>query len=310
MPHDFQLKVFEATQSSGEFSEGPAMSEQTVDHDRVRREQREFWNNAAPGWKQMFVKLDRAAQHVSDRLVELARIKAGDRVLDIATGSGEPALTAARKVGPRGAVVATDMSPAMLALARERAASLGITNVRFVETGAEAIAVDERNFNAAVCRWGLMFVPHLEAAARRIAELLASGSSFATAVWSGGAKVPMISLGEEAVRSIANLPSPPADAPHPLRLADTAPLEHALARAGFKDIRREPIIVSFDWPSAEEFTTQRRAVSAPFRALLARVAPDMQERILAAVTDEARRFANASGAVHMDNEAICVAAHL
>ncbi len=286
------------------------MSEQTVDYERVRREQREFWNNAAPGWKQMFLSLDRAGQHVSDRLVELARIKPGDRVLDIATGSGEPAITAARKVGPRGLVVATDMSPAMLALARERATSLGVTNVKFVETGAEAIVVEERNFNAAVCRWGLMFVPDLEAAARRIAELLIPGASFATAVWSGGAKVPMISVGEEAVRSIANLPPPPADAPHPQRLADTAPLESALGRAGFKDIRREPIIVSFDWPSAEEFTAQRRAMSAPFRALLGRVSPEMQERILSAVTEEARRFANAAGLVHMDNEAICIAAHL
>jgi len=286
------------------------MSEQKVEYERVRREQRDFWNNAAPGWKQLFVGLDRAAQHVSDRLVELARIQLGDRVLDIATGSGEPAITAARKVGPRGLVVATDVSPAMLALARERAASLGIGNVKFVETGAEAIAIEERNFHAAVCRWGLMFVPDLEAAVRRIAELLAPGGSFATAVWSTGTKVPMINVGEEAVRSIANLPQPPADAPHPLRLADPAPLERALGRAGFKDIRREPIVVSFDWPSAEEFTSQRRAMSAPFRALLARVSPETQERILAAVTNEARRFANASGAVHMDNEAICIAAHL
>src|SRR5215469_3400655 len=165
------------------------MSEQKVEYERVRREQRDFWNNAAPGWKQLFVGLDRAAQHESDRLVELARIQWGDRVLDIATGSGEPAITAARKVGPRGLVVATDVSPAMLALARERAASLGIGNVKFVETGAEAIAIEERNFHAAVCRWGLMFVPDLEAAVRRIAELLAPGGSFATAVWSSGTKV-------------------------------------------------------------------------------------------------------------------------
>jgi enediyne biosynthesis protein CalE5 len=286
------------------------MSERTVDHDRVRHEQREFWNKAAPGWKQMFLSLDRAAQHVSDRLVELARIKAGDRVLDIATGSGEPAITAARKVGANGHVVATDMSPAMLGLARERAASLGVTNLKFVETGAEAIAVDEGDFNAAVCRWGLMFVPDLEAAARRIKEVLTPGASFATAVWSGGNKVPMINVGEEAIRAIAKLPPLPPDAPHPLRLADTTPLERALARAGFKDIRREPIVVSFDWPSPEEFTSQRRAMSAVFRALLDRVSPDMKEQILAAVTEEARRFANAAGVVHMDNEAVCIAAHL
>ncbi|MGO9604687.1 MAG: class I SAM-dependent methyltransferase [Candidatus Binataceae bacterium] len=286
------------------------MSGQSLDPERVRREQREFWNSAAPGWKQMFVTLDRAAQHVSDRLVALAGIKAGDRVLDIATGSGEPGITAARKVGPTGRVVATDVSPAMLALARERAAALGISNITFKETGAETLAVEESGFNAAVCRWGLMFVPDLEAAARRIAQLLIAGGNFATAVWGPPEKVPMISVGEEVIRTLAKTPAPPPGAPHPLRLADTTPLEKAMAAAGFKDIRREPIIVRFEWSSAEAFTEQRRAMSAQFRALLSNQPAEMQDRILAAVTEEARRFAGPSGVVHMENEAICIAAHL
>ena len=245
-----------------------------LDSERIRNEQREFWNNAAPGWKQLFVELDRAAQHVSDRLTELARIKEGDRVLDIATGSGEPAVTASRKVGVRGLVVATDQSPAMLAMARERAASLGITNIKFVETDAETLAVEERSFNAAVCRWGLMFVPDLDAAAQRIAALLVAGGAFATAVWGPAEKVPMISLGEEAVRKLANLPPLAPGAPHPLRLADMRPLEQALEKAGFMELRIEPIIVRFQWESAEAFTEQRRAMSAPFRAVSSRGASD------------------------------------
>jgi enediyne biosynthesis protein CalE5 len=286
------------------------MSEQPADSERVRREQREFWNNAAPGWKQLFVGLDRAAQHVSDRLVELAGIREGNRVLDIATGSGEPGVTAARKVGPRGLVVATDQSSAMLALARERAATLGLSNIKFVETDAETLAVDERDFDAAVCRWGLMFVPDLDAAARRIVQLLAAGGRFATAVWGAPEKVPMISLGEDAVRALAKLPAPPPDAPHPLKLADTKPLERALSRAGFKDIRLEPIVVSFEWKSAAAFTEQRRVMSAPFRAVLSRQTPELQQQILNAVTESASRYADSSGAVRMDNEAICIAAHL
>ena len=286
------------------------MSEQPADSERVRREQREFWNNAAPGWKQLFVGLDRAAQHVSDRLVELAGIREGNRVLDLATGSGEPGVTAARKVGPRGLVVATDQSSAMLALARERAATLRLSNIKFVETDAETLAVDERDFDAAVCRWGLMFVPDLDAAARRIVQLLVAGGRFATAVWGPPEKVPMISLGEDAVRALAKLPAPPPDAPHPLKLADTRPLERALSSAGFKDIRLEPIIVSFEWKSAAVFTEQRRAMSAPFRAVLSRQTPELQQQILNAVTESAGRHADPSGVVRMDNEAICIAAHL
>jgi SAM-dependent methyltransferase len=286
------------------------MSDTPIDFDRVRREQREFWNNAAPGWKQMWTALDHAAQHVSDRLVELARIKPGDRVLDIATGSGEPGLTAARKVGANGLVVATDQSTAMLDLARERVATLGLPNVRFVETDAESLAVNERDFNAAICRWGLMFVPDLDAVSRRIAQLLVAGGIFATSVWGPAEKVPMIAAGDDQVRALANLPAPPPGAPSPLKLADTRPLERALANAGFKDIRVEPINVRFKFDSPEAFTEQRRAMSTPFRTMLEKQTPELQRKILNALNDAARKYADASGKVSMDNQAICISAHL
>jgi ubiquinone/menaquinone biosynthesis C-methylase UbiE len=286
------------------------MSDTPIDFDRVRREQREFWNNAAPGWKQMWTALDHAAQHVSDRLVELARIKPGDRVLDIATGSGEPGLTAARKVGANGLVIATDQSTAMLDLARERLATLGLPNVRFVETDAESLTVNERDFNAAICRWGLMFVPDLDAVTRRIAQLLVAGGIFATSVWGPAEKVPMIAAGDDQVRALANLPAPPPGAPSPLKLADTRPLERALANAGFKDIRVEPINVRFKFDSPEAFTEQRRAMSTPFRTMLEKQTPELQRKIVNALNDAARKYADSSGKVSMDNEAICISAHL
>ena len=285
------------------------MSDTPIDAERVRREQRQFWNNAAPGWKEMFKVLERAGQCVSDRLVELARIKPGDRVLDIATGSGEPGITAARKVGESGHVIATDQSPAMLELARERAKQLKLRNIEFVETGAESLAIPQRDFDAALCRWGLMFVPDLDAAARRIADLLKAGGYFATSVWGPAERTPMISVGDDAVRAIAKLPPPPPGAPHPLKLADTRPLERALAGAGFKDLLVEPINVKFEFPSAEAFAEMRRASSPPFRELLLKQPAELQRKILDAVIDGARKFADSSGVVRMDNEAICIAAH-
>ncbi len=285
------------------------MSDQT-EAERIRREQREFWNSSAPGWKQMSAMLDRAAQHVSDRLVELARVGPGDRVLDVASGAGEPGLTAARKVGPGGLVVATDQSPAMLELARERAAASGLRNVKFVETGAEELALDEHDFDAALCRWGLMFVPDLDLAVRRIAQLLAAGGRLATAVWGPGEKVPMISLGDDAVRDLAKLPSPPPGAPGPLKLADPKPLERALAAAGFTEVRIEPLNVRFEFESPTAFAEQRRTVSAAFRIMLSKLTPELQQQILDALADAARRFADASGVVRLDNEATLISAHL
>jgi ubiquinone/menaquinone biosynthesis C-methylase UbiE len=285
------------------------MSDTQADFDRVRNEQREFWNKAAPGWKVMWTSLDRAAQHVSDRLVELAHIKFGDRVLDIATGSGEPAITAARKVGANGLIVATDQSPAMLELARERAAAIGLSNLKFVETGAESLDVGG-NFDAAICRWGLMFVPDLDAAARSIAQKLKAGASFATSVWGAADKVPLICTGDEQVRALANLPAPPPDAPSPIKLADTRPLEKALANAGFKDVRVEPINVRFEFDSPQAFTEQRRAMSTPFRMMLEKQTPDLQSKILDTMNNAASKFADSTGKVTMDNLAICISAHL
>jgi hypothetical protein len=155
-----------------------------------------------------------------------------------------------------------------------------------------------------------MFVPDLDAAAQRIAALLVAGGAFATAVWGPAEKVPMISLGEEAVRKLANLPPLAPGAPHPLRLADMRPLEQALEKAGFMELRIEPIIVRFQWESAEAFTEQRRAMSAPFRAVLSRQPLELQQRILEAVTTAARQYADSSGIVRMNNEAICIAAHV
>jgi hypothetical protein len=155
-----------------------------------------------------------------------------------------------------------------------------------------------------------MFVGDLDAAVCRIAQLLAPGGRLATAVWGPADKVPMISLGDDAVRELANLPPPPPGAPGPLKLADTGPLERALSAAGFKEVRVDPINVRFQFPSPQAFAEQRRAVSSPFRALMARLEPELQQRIMDALADAARRFADTSGVVRMDNEAILIAAHL
>ena len=104
-----------------------------------RARQRRDWDEASQGWRDWHELIDRAADHVSEHIVRMARVQPGDRVLDIAAGYGEPALTAAKVVGPRGEVVATDISASMLAYGRERASAAGLENVRFVESDAFSI---------------------------------------------------------------------------------------------------------------------------------------------------------------------------
>lgn len=115
----------------------------------------------AEGWLKWWKTFEQHAQTVNERLVELAEIKQGDKVLDIATGIGEPAITAARKVGITGHVLATDISPQMLKIAKQRSISFGLQDiVEFKEIDAERIDINLQSllqlssFNAVLCRWG------------------------------------------------------------------------------------------------------------------------------------------------------------
>jgi len=285
------------------------MAEQSTDVERIKNEQKRDWDAAAAGWKKWWSVLERAAQPVSNRLVELAGVGAGARVLDVATGSGEPAVTAARRVAPGGRVIAVDQSPGMLAIARERADALGISNVEFRESDGEALTIAERDFEAVLCRWGLMFMPDLGRALSGFHQRLVSGGHLAVAVWSTPDKVPMISIGADTVRKLANLPPPPPGALDPLRLGDTSILNSALARAGFKDITIERMPVTFEFESAEDFTKMREDVASAFRGLLARQSPELRRQIIAAVTDAAGKFTQSDGKVRTTNETILFAAH-
>ena len=285
------------------------MAEQSIDTERLKNEQKRDWDAAAAGWKKWWPVLERAAQPVSNRLVELARIGAGARVLDVATGSGEPAVTAARRIAPGGRVLAVDQSPGMLKIARERAQTLGISNIEFRESDGEALTITDRDFDAVLCRWGLMFMPDLDRALSGFHQRLVAGGRIAVAVWSTPDKVPMISIGADIVRKLANLPPPPAGALEPLRLADTKILSDALARSGFKDITIDRMPVTFEFDSAADFTKMREEVSSAFRGLLARQSAELRHQILAAVTDAAGKFSQSDGKLRMTNETILFAAH-
>jgi SAM-dependent methyltransferase len=279
------------------------------DHDRLKSEQRRDWDTAAAGWKKWWRVLERSAQPVSDRLVDLAQIGPGMRVLDVATGSGEPAVTAARRVGPSGRVLAVDQSPGMLAIGRERADSLRITNLEFRESDGEALTIEESNFDAVLCRWGLMFMPGLERALNGFRQRLVAGGRIAVSVWSTPDKVPMISIGAEMVRQLVNLPPPAPGALDPLRLADTTILTNALERSGFGNVQVHRMPVTFEFDSPDDFTQMRADVAAPFRSLLARQSPELRRKVIAAVTDAARKFVQSDGKVRATNETILFSAH-
>ncbi len=284
------------------------MTAEPFDPVQYKAQQKQDWSNVAAGWKKWWQTMERSARPASERLVELAEIGPGHHALDVATGIGEPAVTAARKVGPAGKVLATDQAPLMLAIAKERAAELGLTNLEFHESDAEALDFPEQSFDAILSRWGLMFLPDLSESLRRMHRLLRKGGRLAAAVWGPPPKVPFISVAMGTVRQQLQAPPPPPGMLGPFSLADVTVLERALEQAGFTGVRSEPLTLTFEWASAEDYTGFQQDIAAPIIAMLAKEQPERRASVWRSVTEAARSYAGPDGKVRMTGEAICVVA--
>ena len=274
-----------------------------VDPAEFRDNQREQWQSAATGWRKWSPTIDAGTGFVSERLVELAGVEEGSRVLDVAAGYGEPALTAARRAGAAGAVVATDISSEMLAYGRERAAEAGIENVEFVESPAMALDFPESSFDAALSRWGIIFEPEGEAVAARVRGFLKPGARFAIASWGPPERVPMIALPMTIASETLDLPLPPPGTPGPLSRPTPEAIGGILEAAGFSDVQVEEADVVIEWDSPEDFTRFNTEIVPPMRVLLAARPEEAEEKTLPAIT-EAIRQTSGDGRVALSNLAL------
>ena len=280
------------------------MESKAIDPAEFRGTQREQWNIAASGWRKWSELIDTAAGSVSERLVELAAIEPGSRVLDVAAGYGEPALTAARKAGPDGSVVATDISAEMLAYGRERAAEAGLENIEFVEADASSLDFPELSFDAALSRWGIIFEPDGEGAAARVRGFLKQGARMAISSWGPPDRVPMLGVPIGTAMKRLELPPPPPGTPGPLSRPTPEALAGLLEGGGLADVEVEEITVTMEWDSAEDFTTFVREIAPPVTALLAPHPREVQDATWAAITEAAAERGDEDGAVRFENLAL------
>ena len=280
----------------------------TLESKRYKEAEHQSWNSVAAGWQKWWKTIERSAEKVSRRLIQLAEIKPGSRVLGIATGIGEPALIAANQVGKSGHILATDISPQMLAIAKQRAISLGLQDViEFKEGDAETIDLPPSTFDAALCRWGLMFLPDLNAGLSNIYGSLVEGGHFAAAVWALPAQDTLIAtMMSTVMKETKSLPSPPGTL-GPFSLSDEHNLKKSFITSGFKDLIIERMNVSFDFYSPNEFTTYVIETAGPLQSILANQTHERKEEILKAITEVAIKYAdNNTGKVKFDNEYICI----
>ncbi len=231
---------------------------------------------ASEKWKAKSAAMGKA---VTEALVEYARPKPSMRVLDIASGTGEPAISLAMRVGAQGQVTALDLSADLLEIAKGRAQDRGLQNFFTQQADAHTLPFPDNSFDLATCRFGVMFFRDIGIALRESHRVLRAGSRACFLAW-GPFDQPYWQSMMGVVHSHVGGPLLQPDGPDPFRFAQPGRLSAVLKSAGFREVEEETKTLPWTWPGTpDEVWEQARAVTVPFRPMLERVPADMWPRI-------------------------------
>jgi ubiquinone/menaquinone biosynthesis C-methylase UbiE len=242
---------------------------------------------AAEKWKAKSAAMGRA---VTEALVTYACPQQGMRVLDLASGTGEPAISLASKVGSEGHVTALDLSADLLKIAEERARQRGLTNVSTRQADAHNLPLPDANFDLATCRFGVMFFADIDQALRETHRVLKLGGRACFLAW-GPFEQPYWSSTMGIVHKHVGGPIMLPGGPNMFCFAEPGSLSAALRRSGFRDVEEETRTLPWTWPgSVEEVWEYAQAVSTPFRPMLERVPAEHWEQVNAEVHAALRQY--------------------
>ena len=247
----------------------------------------------AQDWQQEAEQRQQSMEEATRHMLLSAKLKPGDRVLDIAAGTGDQSILAARIVGPTGLVLSTDISAEMLQVAASRAQQEKLTNISTQVMDAGQLDLDDETFDAAICRNGLMMlVPRLGQALSEIHRVLKPGRKLSALVWSARERNPLHSLPIAVIAKYAGALS--SNAPGPFSLSDKRRFEQALADAGFRDVAIVPIPLQLHFASVEAFLESRRMLMA---STIERLSEPDQQRLGEEIRQVLSQFEGPQGLV-------------
>lgn len=251
------------------------------DADKFKTTTRAQWQGAAEAWHRWGPFIGSWLGEATEAMFDMAGVGPGCRVLDVAAGAGEQSLAAARRVGPGGHVLATDIAPALLAFAARDAQAAGLGHIVATrEVDGEALAsLPAGTFDVAISRVGLIYFPDQQRALAGMKHALKPGGRVAAIVYSTPERNAFFSIPVKIIRERARLPAPLPGQPGPFSLGADGVLEATLARAGFKDIavRRVPSPVRL--PSAAECVRFERESFGALQQMMAGLDEDQRAQV-------------------------------
>jgi ubiquinone/menaquinone biosynthesis C-methylase UbiE len=256
--------------------------------EQIRDQQQATWDKFSGGWKKWDALVLNWLAPVGAEMIERAGLRPNSQVLDIASGTGEPALTAAAKC-PQGKVVMTDLAEKMLAVAKENAAGRGLRNVETRQCDAGALPFADATFDAVMARFGFMFFPDIPATAREFARVAKPGARVCTAVWGAPERNPWATTVLGAIAKHVDLPAPPPGAPGLFRCAAPGYMAGVFREAGLKNVSEKEVSGQLSFESPDEYFTMMNEVVAPVVAGMAKADEPTRAKIKSAVNDIAAK---------------------
>jgi SAM-dependent methyltransferase len=255
------------------------------------------WNRAADGWARQQLAFDRVAAPVAARMVDLAELQPGERVLELASGLGDTGLVAAAKVGETGSVILSDAAEKMLERLRER--TRGVEHVEVKELFMEGLKFDTACVDVVLCRWGYMLLLDPRAALQETRRVLAPGGRVVLAAWTDHTENPWTGGTVSALRDRGLLGDPKREGPHMFAWRDAATIASAFDDAGFFDPVVEPVDMVFSYGSFGDWWDARLDLSPELTKSIGALSPEERDELTDELEAELRPWTQPDGSLRM-----------
>lgn len=272
--------------------------------EQIRNQQQETWDKFSAGWKKWDELVLGWLDKVGIAILDGAHLQASSYVLDIASGTGEPALSAAARC-PQGKVLMTDLAEKMLSVAKENAARRGLRNVETRQCDAGALPFADNTFDAVTARFGFMFFPDVPGAAREFVRVAKPGARVCTSVWNVPEKNPWATTIMGAIKKHVDLPEPPPGSPGLFRCAASGHMAGVFRDAGLKNVTEQEVGAPLQLADPEQYFAFMCEIAAPVVAGMAKADEATRAKIKEAVLGLAAQRSS-GGTVRFDGSAIVV----
>jgi ubiquinone/menaquinone biosynthesis C-methylase UbiE len=269
----------------------------TFDPIKYKATTREQWQAAAEAWHRWGPTLHQWLGEATNVMLDMAGVREGQRVRDVAAGAGEQTIVTAQRVGPTGSVLATDISSNILDFAQQAARHAGLKNVETRVVDSENLELSENSFDAVICRVGLIYFPDQHKALTGMKRVLKPDGRVAAITYSTPENNKFFSVPVSIIRRRANLPPPLPGQPGPFSLGSPGVLEAAYQKAGFRDIRIRLVPSPLRMPSAAECVRFERESFGALHQMLAGVPEAERPSVWDEIEKELKKFEGAEGFV-------------